>query len=173
LDRKLILIASVCAAAAVAIIFIASSQGAPSPAPSESEKPDALPAPISDYGPSQLYKFNTECELIYSFVTGEDPSGEKMTTVKITDLVEKYPDKFAPWSDILLNNQTRDEFFNQPSPAGFNDAFIDAIMIEFSINPELRPVAELIADPQKNAKLQGVFDEYGCQGYFDARKNTS
>lgn len=118
----------------------------------------------------QVYRINTECELIYGLASGSYPNGEKLPALKILDLVDKYPE-FGPWETILRDNQTRAEFFKQSLPEDFGDVLVNAVMSESSINPELDEIASLVADPQGRAKLQQAFQEFNCKAYFDERAN--
>jgi hypothetical protein len=175
LDQKLIGIIAGCAAAVAVIVFVVANQGVFNnvPVTNESEKPmNATIGPQTQeitQGPLQTYRINTECELIYGFSSGVYPDGGKMSTIKIADLVQKYPDEFLPWKNILEDNETRTTFLKHRFSEDFSNVVVSAVMKELSINPDLKSIAMLITDPEGNAKLREAFDKYDCQEYFDSR----
>jgi hypothetical protein len=115
------------------------------------------------------YKINTECELIYGFVTGKYPDDENLQKISLEQLLQEYPQEFAPWQTILKNEEARIQFFNQPLPAEFSDVLVITMMEKSSIKPELKPIAELILDPQGQTKLQQDYEQFSCQSYFDEK----
>ena len=135
----------------------------------EAGMPEQKTPVIQEHSPFSAYKINTECELIYGFASGKYPDDQKIPPIKTSEIFTKYPDDFAPWKQILENNDTRVEFFKKPLPANFTDALVTVIMKETSINPDLKSIVSLIADPQGKAKLQGAYEQYNCKPYFDQR----
>lgn len=117
----------------------------------------------------QTYRIDTECELIYGLATGQYPNGERLPRIQLDELVKEYPEEFAPWQEILENNETRKQFLNQPMTKEFGNVLIDALMEESSIEPSLKPIASLALDPQGQAKLQQAYQQYNCKPYFDQR----
>lgn len=135
----------------------------------EAGMPEQKTLPIQEHSPYSTYKINTECELIYGFASGKYPDNQKIPPIKTSEIFTKYPDDFAPWKQILENNETRAEFFKKPLPSNFTDALVTVIMKETSISPNLKPIVSFIADPQGKQKLQGAYDQYNCKPYFDQR----
>lgn len=129
------------------------------------------PATINHAKQSSLhaYKINTECELIYGFATGKYPDNENLQKISLEQLLQEYPQEFEPWQTILKNEETRIQFFNQPLPPEFSDVLVITMMEKSSIKPELKPIAELILDPQGQTKLQQDYEQFNCQSYFDER----
>jgi hypothetical protein len=115
------------------------------------------------------YKINTVCELLYGFSTGEYPNGEKMSTLKMAELIKKYPDEFAPWKATLENNETATEFFGHRLPDDFVDVLTDITMKESSINPDLKPIMRSAFTLQKNQIMLETFEQYDCQSYYDTK----
>ena len=171
IPKKTIGIIAGAAAAAIVIGVLMTTTGLFNPNAMPQEAPEAPAVPVTPNDqrsePIGAYRINTECEMIYAFVAGKFPDGEKMTTLKIDNLISKYPKEFAPWAQIFANNDTKSEFLKQPFPEDFSNVLVTAVMNEFSINPSLKPIVMLITDPQGNSKLQQAFDQYGCQDYFD------
>lgn len=118
----------------------------------------------------QVYRINTDCELIYGLSYGVYPSDERLPEFRITDLVEKYPQEFAPWKDIMEDAVKRDDFFSRPLPGDFGEILVVAMMKETSINPGLKDTAMIIADPQGRLKLAEEYEEHGCGPYFESRE---
>jgi hypothetical protein len=46
-------------------------------------------------------------------------------------------------------------------------------MKESSINPDLKPTAMLLSDPQASLKLKQIYDENNCQEFFSAHSNPA
>ncbi|CDI05519.1 hypothetical protein [Candidatus Nitrosotenuis uzonensis] len=163
LQRKLWILAGGGAAAAIIIAVLALYMTSPEEmvyVPLEQNPQDTN---VEDY------KINTECELIYGLTYGVYPDGQNIPGMRIDDLVTKYPQEFAPWKDIMEDEEKRSAFFNQQIPQDFGKVLVVAMMKESAINPELVEIASLITDPQGRMKLGQEFENYGCQQYFDER----
>ena len=117
----------------------------------------------------QAYRINTQCEMLFAMVKGQYPNGEQMPTLEISYLLEKYPDEFKPWKEILQDPEKKKEFAKNV-PDEFNQALIPAMMKESSINPDLESTAMLIRDPMGQTKMKQVYDENDCQAFFDKRQ---
>jgi hypothetical protein len=96
-----------------------------------------------------------------------------MPRIEVSYLLEKYPDEFSEWKDILSNNETRKELVNSGNATKFNQALIPVMMKESSINPDLMSTAMLLADPQINLKLKQVYGENNCKEFFDNHNSLS
>lgn len=125
---------------------------------------------IPEEDPSlQIYRIDTECELIYGLATGQYPNGDSLPRIELENLLEEYPQEFSPWKDVLENNETKKEFLSKPMTDEFGNVLIDALMEETSIKPELKPIAALAMDPQGREKLQQAYQQFNCKPYFDQR----
>jgi hypothetical protein len=120
---------------------------------------------------ADVYKINTDCELIYGLSYGTYPDGEKLPALKIVDLIEEYPQEFAPWKETLEDPVKSTAFFSQPLPSDFGSVLVTAMMEESSINPDLKDTAMLIVDPNGKQKVAEKFEEFNCQPYFDSIRN--
>ncbi|MFN3655256.1 MAG: hypothetical protein ACK4TO_08035 [Candidatus Nitrosotenuis sp.] len=165
-QKRIPIIAGIAAAAIIAAVLV-TYQGMPeSESPVKADETQAIPeAPLT----TQTYKINTECELIYGFAFGVYPDNQKIPPIVLAELTKKYPG-FEPWKSILDNNETRKAFLSEPLPQEFSDILVTSIMTESSINPKLKDIAMHLTDPQGVQKLQGEYEKYGCQAYFDSRK---
>lgn len=132
-----------------------------------------IPNSIKQTSESQTYRINTQCEMLFAMVKGQYPDGEAMPKLEMSTLLEKYPDEFSEWKDILSNNETRKEFVNSGNATKFNRALIPVMMKESSINPDLMSTAMLLADPQINLKLKQVYNENNCKEFFDSHNSLS
>lgn len=109
--------------------------------------------------------------MVFAMIQGRYPDGESMPRITIRDLVEKYPDEFKEWKAIL-EDPTKSREFAQDIPTEFSEVLIPIMMNEAMINPELKPTAMLLIDPQANEKIKQIFDENSCQEFFDARQTS-
>lgn len=125
------------------------------------------PAPEENAG---MYKINTECELIYAIAYGKYPDGKELPDVKVEALLANYPEEFEPWKEDLQNIENRTAFFAKPLPDEFRNVLTPALMKEASINPVLEQTARIVSDGNGQEKLQQAFQEFGCQKYFDERR---
>jgi TRAP-type uncharacterized transport system fused permease subunit len=121
---------------------------------------------------AQAYRINTQCEMVYAMVTGRYPGGEVMPRIEITYLLEKYPDEFKPWKEILEDPQKRTEFVKDV-PEEFNQALIPIMLKESSINPDLESTGMLLLDPLIQSKLKQIYDENNCQEFFEKIENST
>ena len=124
---------------------------------------------VSENQISSIYKINTECEMIYGLSKSAYPDGNRMPHITLTNLMTKYPEKFAPWKSVLDDNQTRTEFFKKPLTPEFSDVMTSSIMNYSGINPGLKPIVELMIKSNGREKLQGYYLAYDCKPYFDQR----
>ena len=95
-----------------------------------------------------------------------------MPRIEITYLLEKYPDEFKPWKEILEDPQKRTEFVKDV-PEEFNQALIPIMLKESSINPDLESTGMLLLDPLRQSKLKQIYDENNCQEFFDKIENST
>ena len=121
---------------------------------------------------SQTYKINTQCEMLFAITTSTYPNGEAIPRFNTTSLVEKYPDEFKEWKETLADPEKR-KVFVQNVPDEFNQVLIPVLMKESSINPELKPTAMLITEPQANLKLKQIYDENNCQEFFSSHSKPT
>jgi len=121
---------------------------------------------------AQTYRINTQCEMVFAMVEGRYPDGDAMPRIEISHLLEKYPDEFKPWREILEDPEKRTEFVKDV-PDEFNQALIPIMMKESSMNPDLESTAMLLLDPMRQSKLKQIYDENSCQGFFDERQNSA
>lgn len=127
---------------------------------------------ISKSSADQVYRINTQCELLFVIVTAQYPNGEPMPRLDITYLLEKYPDEFKQWKETLEDPEKR-KAFTESVPDEFNQVLIPTMMKESSINPDLKPTAMLLSDPQASLKLKQIYDENNCQEFFSAHSNPA
>ena len=122
---------------------------------------------------AQTYRINTQCEMVLAMVKGQYPNGEQIPKLEMSYLLTKYPDEFKQWKDILEDPEKRKSFVTDASHDEFNQVLVPVMMKEFLINPDLKPTAMLITDPQGKLELKQVYDENGCQEFFDKRQNST
>ena len=127
---------------------------------------------ISKVPASQTYKINTQCEMLFAITTSKYPNGEAIPRFNTTSLLEKYPNEFKEWKEILADPEKR-KVFAQNVPDEFNQALIPVLMKESSINPDLKPTAILITDPQANSKLKQIYNENNCQEFFSSHSKPT
>ena len=127
---------------------------------------------ISKVPASQTYKINTQCEMLFAITTSKYPNGEAIPRFSTTSLLEKYPNEFKEWKEILADPEKR-KVFAQNVPDEFNQALIPVLMKESSINPDLKPTAMLITDPQANSKLKQIYNENNCQEFFSSHSKPT
>ncbi|HSF28548.1 MAG TPA: hypothetical protein VLA53_05975 [Nitrosopumilaceae archaeon] len=126
----------------------------------------------SEIPSSQIYKINTQCEMLFAITTSTYPNGEAIPRFNTTSLFEKYPDEFKEWKEILADPEKR-KVFAQDVPDEFNQVLIPVLMKESSINPDLKSTAMLITDPQANLKLKQIYDENNCQEFFSSHSKPT
>ena len=127
---------------------------------------------ISEVSDSQTYRINTQCEMLFAIVTAKYPDGEAMPRFNTTSLLEKYPNEFKKWKEILGDPEKR-KAFAENVPDEFNQVLIPIMMKESSINPDLKSTAILITDPQANLKLKQIYDENNCQEFFSSHSKPT
>lgn len=133
---------------------------------------DADSIPIIIGQEAQAYRINTQCEMLFAMTKGQYPNGEEMPRIEVSYLLEKYPDEFKPWKEILEDPEKRKEFA-QNVPDEFNQALVPVIMKESSINPDLESTARLIIDPMGQPKIKQLYDENDCQAFFDEKQGST
>ena len=141
----------------------------------ETPQVDTVPTPelVGEQAiPLQAYRINTQCELLYSMSYAVYPNGENLQHITLSGIVNKYPDDYEQWSEILSDDEKRMAFFENGLPQEFASVFASSVMKEYSMNPELKSTVILITDTQREAKLQQVFDDNNCQEYNDGRLNN-
>jgi len=119
---------------------------------------------------AEVYKINTECELIYAIAYGQYPDGEALYDVKVEVLLANYPEEFEPWKEELQSIENRTAFFAKPLPDEFRNVLTPALMKEAGISPHLEQTARIISDEKGKEKLQQAYQEFGCQKYFEERQ---
>ena len=139
--------------------------------PSQSTADSSKPAIMLDRQ-ALAYRINTQCEMLFAMITGQYSNGEQMPRLEMSYLLEKYPDEFKPWKDILENPEKRKEFAKNV-PDRFNQVLIPLMMKESSINPDLESTAMLMTDPMGKSKLKQIYDENGCEEFFKQRQNMT
>jgi hypothetical protein len=121
---------------------------------------------------NQAYRINTKCELLFAVVTAQYPNGDAMPRFDTKYFLEKYPDEFKQWKDILEDPEKR-KSFAENVPDEFNQVLIPVMMKESSINPDLKSTAMLVTDPQASLKLKQVYDENNCQEFFSSHSKPT
>ena len=135
------------------------------------EQPVGPPAEMTDMQNSQLYRLNTSCEMLYAMSASEYPNGEKLHSLSITDVVSQYQADFGPWLETFADDQKLRAFIEQGFSPEFLDIFADKIVLEYSINPELKPLVLMAVDPKtQTVDVNKIFEEDNCLEYYASRK---
>ena len=135
------------------------------------EQPVGPPAEMTDMQNSQLYRLNTSCEMLYAMSSSEYPNGEKLHSLSITNVVSKYQADFGPWLETFADEQKLRTFIEQGFSPEFLDIFADKIVLEYSINPELKPLVLMAVDPKtQTVDVNKIFEEDNCLEYYASRK---
>ena len=135
------------------------------------EQPVGPPAEMTDMQNSQLYRLNTSCEMLYAMSSSEYPNGEKLHSLSITNVVSKYQADFGPWLETFADEQKLRTFIEQGFSPEFLDIFADKIVLEYSINPELKPLVLMALDPKtQTIDINKIFEEDKCMEYYASRK---
>lgn len=122
---------------------------------------------------SQLYWINKSCELLYAMSSSEYPNGEKLHSLSITGVVSKYQEDFKPWLETFADDQKLRAFIDQGLSPEFLDIFAEAVMLEYSINPELKPLVLMALDPKTTTvDVNKIFAEDNCMEYYASRQDT-
>ena len=115
------------------------------------------------------YRFNTDCELYYGQTFNVYPNGEQLPELILSHIVEKYPQDYVQWNDILYNEERRLEYFKDDMPFEFSKVFATSIMKEYSINPELFSIVLLSFTEQDKELTDDFLKQSGCNDYFENR----
>ena len=115
------------------------------------------------------YRFNTDCELYYGQTFNVYPNGEQLPELILSHIVEKYPQDYVQWNDILYNEERRLEYFKDDMPFEFAKVFATSIMKEYSINPELFSIVLLTFTEQNTEITDDFLKQSGCDDYFENR----
>jgi len=135
------------------------------------EQPVGPPAEMTDMQNSQLYRLNTSCEMLYAMSSTEYPNGEKLHSLSITNVVSKHQADFGPWLETFADEQKLRAFIEQGFSPEFLDIFADKIVLEYSINPELKPLVLMAVDPKtQTVDVNKIFEEDNCLEYYASRK---
>lgn len=118
-----------------------------------------------------LYRINKSCELLYAMSSSEYPNGEKLHSLSITGVVAKYQEDFKPWLETFADDQKLRAFIDQGFSPEFIDIFAEAVMVEYSINPELKPLVHMALDPTTTTiDVNKIFEEDNCVEYYVSRQ---
>jgi len=135
------------------------------------EQPVGPPAEMTDMQNSQLYRLNTSCEMLYAMSSSEYPNGEKLHSLSITNVVSKYQADFGPWLETFADDEKLRAFIEQGFSPEFLNIFADKIVLEYSINPELKPLVLMAVDPKtQTVDVNKIFEEDNCLEYYASRK---
>ena len=115
------------------------------------------------------YRFNTDCEVYYGVTFNVYPNGEQLPKLILSHVVEKYPQDYVQWNDILYNEERRLEYFKDGMPFEFAKVFATSIMQEYSINPELFSIVLLTFTEQGTEITDDFLKQSGCDDYFENR----
>jgi len=122
---------------------------------------------------SQLYRLNTSCEMLYAMSASEYPNGERLHSLSITGVVSKYQEDFRPWLETFADDEKLRAFINQGFSPEFLDIFAEKIILEYSINPELKPLVLMALDPKtQTVDVNKIFEEDNCTEYYVSRQGT-
>lgn len=120
---------------------------------------------------SQLYRLNTSCEMLYAMSASEYPNGEKLHSLSITGVVSKYQEDFGPWLETFADDEKLRAFIEQGFSPEFLDIFAEKVILEYSINPELKPLVLMALDPKtQTVDVNKIFEEDNCLEYYASRK---
>ena len=135
------------------------------------EQPVGPPAEMTDMQNSQLYRLNTSCEMLYAMSASEYPNGEKLHSLSITNVVSKYQGDFGPWLETFADEQKLRAFIEQGFSPEFLDIFAEKVILEYSINPELKSLVLMALDPKtQTIDMNKIFEEDKCMEYYVSRK---
>jgi hypothetical protein len=120
---------------------------------------------------SQLYRLNTSCEMLYAMSASEYPNGETLHSLSITGVVSKYQEDFGPWFETFADDEKLRTFIEQGFSPEFLDIFTEKVILEYSINPELKPLVLMALDPKtQTVDVNKIFEEDNCLEYYALRK---
>jgi len=132
-----------------------------------------VPAPeITDLqANSHPYRLNTSCEMLYAMSASEYPNGEKLHSLSITGVVSKYQEDFKPWLETFADDQKLRAFIDQGFSPEFLDVFAEKVILEYSINPELKPLVLMALDPKTTTiAVNKIFEEDNCVEYYASKQ---
>ena len=134
------------------------------------EQPVGPPAEMTDMQNSQPFRLNTSCEMLYAMSSSEYPNGEKLHSLSITNVVSKYQKDFGPWLETFADDEKLRAFIEQGFSPEFLDIFAEKVILEYSINPELRSLALLALDPKTaTVDVNKIFEEDNCMEYYASK----
>lgn len=176
INKYLIIAGGIAAAVIIVVVFGLYSFDVTKPAENPVED---LPQIISNYESDEMlstnseYRINEQCEILYAMTASVYPDDEPLQPLSLLELIEKYPENFAQWSTELQNENTTRAFLEAGLSPEFLSSFTDVVMIEYSINPELKPTALLafLPDPSTGDRLTELYEKYGCEAYYNERQN--
>ena len=176
INKYLIIGGGVGAAVIIGIVFGLYSFDVTKPAEAPVEE---LPQIISNYESDDMlsknseYRINEQCEILFAMTASVYPNNEPLQPLSLLELVEKYPENFAQWSNEFQNENTTRAFLDAGLSPEFLSSFTDVVMIEYSINPELKPTALLafLPDPSTGDRLMELYEDYECEAYYNERQN--
>jgi len=136
------------------------------------EQPVGPPAEMTDVQTNlQLYRLNTSCEMLYAMSASEYPNGEKLHSLSITSMVSKYQADFEPWLETFADDEKLRAFIEQGFSPEFLDIFAEKVILEYLINPELKPLVLMALDPKtQTVDVNKIFEEDNCMEYYASRK---
>src|SRR5574341_2197798 len=122
-----------------------------------------VPAEMTDIQKSQPFRLNTSCEMLYAMSSSEYPNGEKLHSLSITNMVSKYQADFGPWLETFADDEKLRAFIEQGFSPAFLDIFADKVILEYSINPALKPLVLMAVDPKTTTvDVNKIFEEDNC-----------
>ena len=177
INKYLIIGGGVGAAVIIGVVFGLYSLDVAKPA--ETPIVEDLPQIISNYQSNDTlsvtseYRINEQCEILFAMTASVYPNNEPLQPLSLLELVEKYPENFAQWSTEFQNENTTRAFLESGLSPEFLSSFTDVVMIEYSINPELKPTALLafLPDPSTGDRLMELYENYDCEAYYNERQN--
>ena len=117
----------------------------------------------------QMYRFNTQCELLYGMVYNQYPNGDTLPSLVLSSVIKKYRADYSQWEDILFDDEKRIAYFENGIPVEFAQVFAQSVSKEYSINPTLHTTVMtgfLLAGEEVHERL---FKENNCNDYFIKR----
>ena len=114
----------------------------------------------------QMYRFNTQCELLYGMVYNQYPNGETLPSLVLSSLVQKYRADYSQWEDILFDDEKRIAYFENCIPVEFAQVFAKSVSKEYSINPDLHTTVMVTFLPAGTEVIENLLKENSCEDYF-------
>lgn len=126
---------------------------------------------VTEMQTNSPYRINKSCELLYAMSSSEYPNGEKLHSLSITGVVAKYQEDFKPWIETFADDEKLRAFIDQGFSPEFLAIFAEAVMVEYSINPELKPLVHMALDPTTTTvDVNKIFEEDNCIEYYVSRQ---